>query len=658
MTTHQAADAATFPPARPHTPVVGPAVPGRSRLRPLGLDEVHITGGFWYRRQQVNAGASLAHIEGWLEREGWLANFDQVAEGGPASARRGREFSDSEIYKFLEAVAWELARVDDPGLQARFDAVVARVAAAQQPDGYLSTNFGRPGQQPRYSDLEWGHELYCFGHLIQAGVARARTHGDDLLVTVARRAADHVCDAFGPDGIPSVCGHPVIEPALVELYRVTGEPRYLEQARLFVERRGHQVLADIEFGRSYFQDDVPIREATVLRGHAVRATYLAAGAVDLAAETDDDTLLDALTTQWAATVARRTYLTGGMGSRHQDEAFGEDFALPPDRAYSETCASIGSIMFSWRLLLAHGGARYADLIERTLYNVVATSPSADGRAFYYANTLHQREVGTAPDPDQAVGRAESSLRAPWFPVSCCPGNVARTLASLAAYVATTDDDGLQVHQYAPSQIRTHLADGRAVELDVETDYPRSGTVVLRSVAAQEAAWTLTLRIPAWAHGAVVVIDGDRRPAAPGSVLVTRTFRSGDEIVLELPVAPRFTWPDARIDAVRGCVAVERGPEVLCVESVDVPEVDHVDRLRLDTSVPPREVDGRVVVCARPLTFADDAWPYRTPEPSAGSAGGAAAGPEPDGRPLDVALVPYHDWANRGPSTMRVWIPTT
>ena len=645
--THDQIDAIPASGPRPTRPesAGGPAMPSRGRLRPLGLHEVRITGGYWGRRQQVNADASLAHIESWLEREGWLGNFDLVRDDAPATERRGREFSDSEVYKFLEAMAWEIGRTGSEALEARFGAIVARVAAAQATDGYLSTAFGRSGQPARYSDLEWGHELYCYGHLIQAAVARARTGGEDLLVTVARRVADHVCETFGADGIASVCGHAVIEPALVELYRVTGEHRYLEQARLFVERRGHHVLEDIEYGRSYFQDDVPIREATVLRGHAVRATYLAAGAVDLAAETDDGTLLDALTGQWATTVARRTYLTGGMGSRHQDEGFGEDFALPPDRAYSETCAGVGSIMFAWRLLLAHGGAQYGDLIERTLYNVVATSPAADGRAFYYANTLHQREVGAAPNPDQAVGRAESSLRAPWFHVSCCPGNVARTLASLAAYVATTDDDGLQLHQYAPARIRTSLPDGRPIELDVETDYPRTGRVVLRSVATQESRWTLSLRVPRWAGGAALVVDGERREAGPGTVEVTRTFRAGDEVVLELPVLPRFTWPDPRIDAVRGCVAVERGPEVLCVESVDL-DGAHVDTMRLDPSHPPRESAGQVLVRARPVKFAEPDWPYDGP-----------AGEVGVGEPGDVRLIAYHDWANRGPSTMRVWIPT-
>ena len=624
-----------------------PAVPSRGVLRPLGLQEVQITGGFWAHRQQVNAEASLAHIESWQEREGWLGNFDLVREGGPAARRRGREFSDSEAYKLLEAMAWEIGRTGNMRLDARFGAIVERVAAAQAPDGYLNTAFGGPDQPARYSDLEWGHELYCYGHLFQAAVARARTHGPDLLLTVALRAADHVCETFGDDGIRSVCGHPEIEPALVELYRLTGERRYLEQARLFVERRGHHVLDDIEFGRAYFQDDVPIREATVFRGHAVRAVYLAAGAIDLATETDDASLLDAVIRQWRATVARRTYLTGGIGSRHQDEAFGEDFVLPPDRAYSETCAGVGSVMVSWRLLLATGDPACADLIERTLYNVIATSPDAAGTAFYYTNTLHQRELGSVPEPDRAIGRAASSLRAPWFSVSCCPGNVARTMASLAGYLATTDENGLQVHQYAPARIRTHLPDGRPIELDIATDYPRTGTVTIRSAAdSGDRPWTLTLRVPHWAHGTYLSVDGERRLVAPGNVAVTRPFRPGDEVVLEIPVAPRFTHPDPRIDAVRGCLAVERGPEVLCLESVDVPEVAHVDTLRLDPSHPPRESAGRVVVQARPVKFAEPDWPYDGPASETGV-----------GEPIEVPLTPYHDWANRGPSTMRVWIPT-
>jgi DUF1680 family protein len=604
-----------------------PTAPSRGRLRPLGLSEVTLRPGFWWQRQETNRSASLAHIEHWLERAGWLGNFDAAVQGRLPGARRGREFSDTEVYKLLEAMAWALGHTPDPVLEQRYRALVRRVAAAQEPDGYLNTTFGRPGQAPRYSDLEWGHELYSFGHLIQAGVARARTFGPDELVGVAVRAADHVCATFGPDGIASVCGHPEIEPALVELYRVTGERRYLEQARLFVERRGHHVLADIEFGRAYFQDDVPVREAEVLRGHAVRATYLAAGTVDVAVETGDAGLLDAVARQWETTLARRAYLTGGLGSRHQDEALGDDWALPADRAYSETCAGVGSVMVSWRLLLARGDAAHADQIERTLFNVIATSPADDGRRFFYTNTLHQRVLGTEPPQDQLVPRASSNLRAPWFAVSCCPTNLARTFAGLAAYLATTDDEGVQLHQFTAAGITTTLPDGRAVALEVETRYPAGGRVAVRITRTPETPWTLTLRVPGWADGATL----DGQAVTPGWVRIRRAFTAGEVIVLDLPMRPRLTVPDPRVDAVRGCVAVERGPEVLCAESVDLPEGTAIDNLRLDPGTAPADRDGAVVVSVHP---------YGT------------------GPAREMTLHPYHRWARRGPSTMRVWLPVT
>ncbi|WP_315096405.1 beta-L-arabinofuranosidase domain-containing protein [uncultured Cellulomonas sp.] len=621
-----------------------PVAPSHGVLRPLGLGEVQITGGFWAERQAVNGSASLAHIEHWMEREGWIGNFDRATDGTVAEHRAGREFSDSEVYKLLEAMAWEIGRTGDAALDDRFRALVGRIAVAQERDGYLNTMFGRAGQRPRYSDLEWGHELYCYGHLFQAAVARARTRpdADDGLLALARRAADHVVETFGPDGVASVCGHPEIEPALAELGRVTGDRRYVDQATLFVERRGTGTLADIELGRAYYQDDVPVREATVLRGHAVRANYLAAGAVDVAVETQDAGLLAALTGQWETTVARRTYVTGGQGSQHEGEAFSDDFVLPPDRAYSETCAGVGSVMFSWRLLLAQGLPRYADLMERTLYNVVATSPSHDGTAYYYTNTLHQRVPGTVPPTDVASPRASSSLRAPWFAVSCCPPNVARTLASLAAYVATTDDDGLQLHQYAPTRLRTALPDGRRVELDVETAYPRDGVVRVTVAGTEDRPWTLTLRVPAWAEGAELRTPDGTQAAPPGTVAVTRRFAEGDVVELHLPVAPRVSAADPRIDAVRGCVVVERGPEVLCLESVDLG--GDVSAVRLDLGPGVREADGRVLATVATTRPADQPWPY------------GPTSEEATTRTAEVPLVPYHDWANRGPSTMRVWLP--
>jgi DUF1680 family protein len=630
-------------------PPATPVLPTRGRLRPLGLGDVRPTGGFWAERQSVNAGASLAHIEHWLEREGWLRNFDLAGRGGLAGGRRGREFSDSEVYKFLEALAWEIGRSGDPALEARYRAVVARVAAAQEPDGYLNTKFGRPGQEPRWSDLEWGHELYCAGHLLQAAVARARTRpgADDGLVEVARRVADLVCDTFGPDGVDGVCGHPVIETALVEFARVTDDDRYLAQAALFVDRRGHGRLRDIEFGREYFQDELPVRAATALRGHAVRANYLAAGAADVAVEMKDASLLEAVRGQWQHGVARRTYLTGGQGSRHQDEAFGGDWVLPSDRAYSETCAGVGSIMLAWRLLLADGDPRYADLIERTLFNVVSTSPAADGRSFFYANTLHRRELGSVPDGDRPSIRASSSLRAPWYEVSCCPTNVARTLASLTAYVATADDEGLQLHQYVPGTVEHRLADGRLLCLVVATRYPYDGEVRVRVDSEDDEPWSLSLRVPGWAvQGATFTVGGETRPVGPGYVTERRTWQRGEEVVLSLPTAPRFTYPDPRIDAVRGCVAVERGPLVLALESVDTPGAAAVDEWQVDTGRPPRLVGDRVTVSCRRAHPPGPEWPYRAEPPA----------PAPGREVAEVPLVEYHAWANRGPSTMRVWLP--
>jgi DUF1680 family protein len=612
------------------TAPVAPVAPRAGRLRPLGLDEVRISDGFWAERQRINGENTLAHIESRLESEGWLPNFDLAARGELPAGRRGREFSDSEVYKYLEALAWEIFRTDDPALEARFRRVVDRVSAAQEPDGYLNTRFGRPGQGARWSELDWGHELYCLGHLFQAAVARARTRpdADDGLIAIAIRAADLVCREFGPDGRDAICGHAEVEVGLAELGRLTGEERYLAQAALFVERHGRGTLPDIEFGRVYYQDDVPVREAEALRGHAVRANYLSSAAVDVAVETADDELLGALRGQWERTVARRTYITGGQGSHHQDEAFGDDFELPPDRAYSETCAGIGSIMFSWRLLLADGDARYADLIERTLFNVVATSPGPDGRSFYYANTLHQRVPAQAADPEATSPRAHSSLRAPWFDVSCCPPNVARTFASLAALVATADDDGVQVHQYVPSSVRTTLPDGTVAAFEVSTEYPADGRV--RVTIAEDGEWTLTLRVPSWAHGATVQVGEEHAAdAAPGTVSIRRAFRAGDVVHLVLPVAPRVTAPDPRVDAVRGCVAIERGPEVLALESTDFGA----------------DIAEAIVDPAGGVTEENGVVHVRVSRRDTGNA-------------TDVALIPYHSWAQRGPSTMRIWLPTS
>lgn len=593
--------------------MVNPVLPSSGVLSPLGLDAVRLSAGFWGDRVALNREVTIAHCLEWQEREGWIGNFRGERP------RRGREFSDSETYKLLEAMAW----ADHPGLPA----LAETVARAQEGDGYLNTRWSGS----RYTDLEWGHELYCYGHLIQAGVARLRTHGEDQLTKVVTRAADHVCRRFMDT--TETCGHPVIETALVELYRATGAERYLEMARRFVDRRGLPALAEIPFGRAYFQDDLPVRQAQVFRGHAVRALYLASGVVDVAVETGDEELLKAVEAQWERTIARRTHLTGGMGSRHADESFGEDYELPPDRAYNETCAGIASIMLSHRLLLATGDVRYADVAERTMYNILATGVALDGRTFFYVNPL---QVRAPAEPVEGVNHAaEGGLRSPWFDVSCCPNNIARTLASLPAYLATATADGVQIHQYASGEIRH-----RGLALRVETGYPWDGAVTVRVL--EDGEGRVGLRVPAWASGARLA----GRSVEPGYAYVQGPWRAGDEIRLDLPVQPRWTFPDRRIDALRGSAAVERGPLVYCAESVadEPPLGDLVARV-----APPVEhaADGVVELEVEASLGAGDprGWPYA-----------AASDGRPSGAGVGLRLVPYHRWGNRGPATMRVWLP--
>lgn len=616
-------------------------------LRPLDPADVTIDGGFWGRFQDLNRRAVIEHCLHWVDRMGWLRNFDAVASGEPF-AHAGIEFVDSEIYKVLEAVARELGRAPDQRLAERYADLVARVAAAQDDDGYLHTAFGHAGQRERYTDLEWGHELYCFGHLFQAAAAAVQAGIPSELPRVALRLADHVYAEFGPQGRDAVCGHPEIELALVELYRVTHRPHLLELARCFVDRRGHGTLGEIEFGAEYFQDDVPIREAHSLRGHAVRSLYLAAGAVDVAVETRDHELLAAIIRQWEHAVARRTYLTGGMGSHHQDEAFGEDYELPPDRAYAETCAAIASVMLSWRLLLATGDTRHADLIERTLYNSVICSPRADGRAFYYVNTLHQRVAGAVPEEDRHSHRAEASLRAPWFEVSCCPPNVARTLANLDLYFASTSANTLHIHQYGDATVDTVLASGARVRLRVRTNYPTQETVSLVLLSPLDEQTAVTLRVPAWARGHAVLSHGSTSVTlTTDRATISGPQPAGHEVALTLPMPPRVTRPHPRIDAVRGQVALERGPLVLAVEDVDLPGDLTVNDIAIDTTRVVAGGDGAdVALVLTSVPDADSQFPYRDE---------FAVPSRP--RPSPVARFrPYYQWANRGPSTMRIWTP--
>lgn len=613
--------------------------PSTGSLQPLGHDAVRLRGGFWGERQERNRTATIPHAEHWMSSLGWIDNFRMTAEQRPLRERRGREFTDTNVYNLLEALAWESAREQDPPVALA--PLVDVVASAQQADGYLNTRYGRDGVASRYTDLQWGHELFNYGHLIQAGVAGFRTTGGGRLFDIAKRAADHVVTTFAGAANQGFCGHPGIEMALVELYRATGAEPYLEQAQQFVDRRGHGTFGG-EFGAAYFQDDVPVRSASVLRGHAVRALYLSAGAVDVAVERGDRALLDVVAQQFERTVERRTYLTGGMGAHHQDEAFGDDFELPADRAYCETCAGIASVMLSWRLLLATGDVKYADLIERTLYNVVASCPDRSGTAFFYSNTLHQRSPGPTAGlpPGEPSVRASGSTRAPWFTVSCCPTNIARTFAALQMYMATGGEDGVQIHQYGSCEI-----DDGFHRVSITTDYPESGEVVVRVLRTCDEPWALSLRIPSWAGSAEIEVGETTQRHSPGYARLERTWAEGDTVRLTLPLEVRWAFPDPRIDAVRGTTAMERGPRVYCIESPGAAlDLDAI-AVSLSSHATVVQESGSIQLEGRRMTHRSTSWPY-TGAPHAPSSSEA----------ITLELVPYHDRGDRGPATMRVFLP--
>ncbi|MEV4573656.1 beta-L-arabinofuranosidase domain-containing protein [Nonomuraea jabiensis] len=610
-------------------------------LRPLPASQV--TGGFWARRLEANRAAiPLGHER--LVEAGNIGNL-RIAAGEATGEAQGASFRDSDVYKWLEAVAWEHARSPDEALLDRLRTLGRTIATAQREDGYLNSAIQVRGEEP-YARLWMSHEHYCAGHLMQAAVAAARATGETELLRVATRLADHLAGTFGPGLREELDGHPVVEMALVELYRQTGERRYLDLARHFVEARGHGRAAKPGFDPSHYgdpahySDRLPVREAETVEGHAVRAVYFAAGATDVAIETGDTELLAVMRRQYDVMRRRKQHVTGAVGARWDGEAFGEAYELPPDRAYAETCAGIGAMQWAWRLLLATGESVYADQIELLLYNAVLPAVSLAEADYFYVNTLHRR-TGARAD----VQRSPAHGRRPWFNCACCPPNVMRTLAALPTYLATGTQDGLQVHLYA----RSALASG-GLAVDVDTEYPWDGLVTVTVREAPSREMELALRVPDWAEGATV----DGKPVECGGYArVRRVFRPGDRVVLAMPMPARFMVADDRMDATRGCVAVTRGPLVYAIEQPDQPSGVVLEDLRIDPATPPRPehrpnlLDGVTVLRA---DGALERGPAESPYRPLGQ-------PAPAARPAELTLIPYYAWANRGPHAMRVWIPT-
>ena len=579
-----------------------------------------------------------------LENAGNLDNL-RIAAGQQQGQFRGPLFMDSDVYKWLEAVGLELARETNAEWLSIASPIIDVIEAAQQPDGYLNSYYqvAEPGR--RWTDITHGHEMYCVGHLTQAAVAWQRATGDERLLRVARRAVDHIDSVFGPGKREATPGHPEIELALVELYRETAEPRYLRLAETLVDRRGRGLLTGGRYPSAYYQDRVPVRAAETVEGHAVRALYLASGVTDVYLETGDEALLAALERQWHDMIGGKLYVTGGLGSRHSGESFGQPYELPNEVAYCETCAAIGSVMWNWRMLLATGQARFADEIERALFNAFLSGMSLSGDRFFYVNPLliqgHEDVMGrTAPQ------------RLDWWRVACCPPNVMRTLASLAHYFASVDERGLQIHQYGSAQINA-----AGISVAMTSDYPWSGGVSLVVEDTPSEPWRLSLRIPGWAPAASVGVNGERSAvsALPGGYVdLERAWRPGDRVELDLDLGPRLLAAHPWIESSRGCVAIQRGPLVYCVE-----QIDHTPHHLLDLEIDPRGpldsawrpdlLDGVMTVTARGRATDNSTWNgrlYRRMDESIPASSTS----------VTLTAIPYYAWANRGPNAMRVWIP--
>jgi DUF1680 family protein len=626
------------------------ALPRDYPIRAVPLTAVTIDDGFWAPKLEINRTVTIPHILKENDDTGRVANFEKAA-GRKTGAYEGRRFNDTDVYKIIEAASYSLALVPDPRLSTRLDELIQLIAESQEKDGYLfpartiDPQHPAPGVGPERWIYENGsHELYNAGHLYEAAVAHFEATGKRTLLDIAIRNADLVCRTFGPNGRHAVSGHEEIELALVRLYRATGNATYLKTADWLVAERGRphpdmppypDKAFEMYNDRAYKQDQVPVVEQDRAVGHAVRAMYLYEAVTDVAALTGNDAFAKAADRLWQDVVAKRLYLTGGVGSRGTVEAFGDDYELPNLRAYTETCASVGNDLWNHRMFLLHGDGKYIDMFERVLYNGVLAGVSLAGNTFFYQNPL------------ESNGRAR---RTEYFEVACCPANLARLLEQLPGLVYAQTSDTIYANLFAGNHATVMLG-GRRVNIVQDTRYPWDGDVSLRLEPDGSGPFTVALRIPGWARDqpvpsdlyrfvdtaseqpAVTVRSGNASPASvpldirDGYVRIKRNWKRGDTIHLTLPMPARRVLAHAGIKDDEGKVALQRGPLVFALEGVDN------GGTALDLVIP-----RAAALRAR----------FR-PDLLNGVEVIAGEGSRP------FVAIPYYAWNNRGQGEMAVWV---
>ncbi len=638
-----------------------------AKIQTIGLNEIKWTDGFWADRFALCQTQMVPGMERLMVGKNYsqfFRNF-QIVAGLVDGKSRGATFNDGDFYKWIEGASATLAVTTDSALEQRLDEIISVIARAQQPNGYIDTwvqwhqRAGDTNIAP-FSNPE-NFEMYNFGQLMTAACVHYRATGKTNLLAVARKAADFLDDEFKTP-TPALANNlicPSHYMGIVELYRATGEPRYLELAKKFLAMR--DLVKD---GMDDNQDRLPLAQQAEAEGHAVRANYLYAGAADLFLETGDPNLWQPLMSIWTNVVTKKMYLTGGCGALYDGaspdgskdqkhitrvhQAYGRNFQLPNATAYNETCANIGNVLWNWRMFLATGDAKFMDVLEQTLYNSVLSGGALDGTNFFYTNPLRV----TDPMP---VELRWSRTRVPFVTSFCCPPNLVRTIAESANYTYAKTGDAIWVNLYGASELQTKLANGTEIKLSQATDYPWNGRVRIKILNGAGKEFLLKLRIPGWATGASVWINDAPAEASlmPGNYFeIRRAWRSGDFVDLDLPMPARLMQANPLVEEDLNQVAIQRGPIVYCLESPDLPpgvkisDVFLPADLKLTARYDRRLLDGVVVLEGNALTQSESNWTgklYRDFQPA-------------ELNPFNARFIPYCVWQNRGPSEMSVWLP--
>lgn len=617
-------------------------------------------GTFWGQRIKAARNVTIPLAFSKCQSEGRYDNFVKAAHPSAdydVTSFMGYSFDDTDVYKTIEGASYVLQTYPDKRLEAYIDSVLDIVAAAQEADGYLYTartiNPDKPhrwaGKQRWTSEENLSHELYNLGHMVDAACAHYQATGSRKFLNIARRYADCVVREVGPAKGQAcvVPGHQIAEMALARLYVLTGERKYLDEAKFFLDYRGKTATK-----REYSQSHKPVTEQDEAVGHAVRAGYMYAGMADVAALTGDSAYIRAIDAIWRNITEKKYYLTGGVGARHAGEAFGSNYELPNLTAYNETCAAISMVYLNQRMFLLHGDAKYIDCLERTLYNGVISGMSADGGRFFYPNPL-------AADGSYGFNHDGSRERQPWFGCACCPSNLCRFIPSVPGYVYATRGDSLYVNLFAAGRATVDVG-GRSVTLSQLTQYPWNGNVELKVESAKGGRFTMMVRVPGWVRGEVtpgglyqyadsarqdywVTVNGERvdAPLQKGYMAITREWKKGDAVSLHMDMTPRLVKADGRVAADRGRLAVERGPLVYCAEWAD------------------NSFDVFHFVIDRNPKFAIADAPTLAGGVKKLAATGTVLATAADGKltatPTRITLIPYYAWCHRGPGRMQVWM---